>query len=232
MKHVGIIGGIGPEATMDYYRAIIAGVQQVKHSTAVLPEISIRSIDMYRMFSMLDREDYPAVEAYLGDAAEDLRHGGADFGLMCGNTPHIVFDGIQRRTALPLLSIVTSALQEAQRRGLLRLGLLGTKFTMHHDFFTSAFQAAGIAMVTPEAADQELIHARIVDELEQGIVRDETRTLLLGIVSRMVAEHGLDGIVLGCTELPLILSPENMPVATLDIADIHIRAIVARILAD
>ncbi|MDN5978710.1 aspartate/glutamate racemase family protein [Bifidobacterium mongoliense] len=150
MKHVGIIGGIGPEATMDYYRAIIAGVQQVKHSTAVLPEISIRSIDMYRMFSMLDREDYPAVEAYLGDAAEDLRHGGADFGLMCGNTPHIVFDGIQRRTALPLLSIVTSALQEAQRRGLHRLGLLGTKFTMHHDFFTSAFQAAGIAMVTPE----------------------------------------------------------------------------------
>lgn len=232
MKRIGIIGGLGPEATIAYYRSIIDGVQQSLGSRQVLPEISIVSVDMYRMFSMLDTEDYESVETYLANAADELQASGAGFGLMCGNTPHIVFDGIQRRTKLPLLSMVSTALHEAQHQGLHRLGLLGTKFTMQHDFFTTPFAQAGIEMHVPNPNDQEIIHQKIVNELENGIVRAETKATLLEIISRMIDAYALDGIVFGCTELPLILKPEDLSVSTLDIAAIHIQAAVDVILGD
>lgn len=229
MKKLGIIGGIGPEATMSYYDDIIRGYQQQVDSVQSLPEIVINSINMYRMFSMLEREDYAAVASYLAEAVRQLQRAGADFALMCGNTPHIVFDRIQEQVDIPLLSIVTPTLETARSQGLNSLGLLGTKFTMQHGFFATPLREAGIRVVTPSTDEQNFIHRKIVDELENGIVLEQTKLEMIRLITTMIGRNHLDGIILGCTELPLLLHSEDVPIAVLDIAALHIRRAIAEI---
>lgn len=231
MKKLGIIGGIGPEATMSYYSEIIAGYQHRMGSLETLPEIVINSINMYHMFSLLEVQDYAAVATYLADAARELQQAGADFGLMCGNTPHIVFQRIQEQVDLPLLSIITPSLKAAQDKGLRRLGLLGTKFTMQHDFFTVSFIRTGIDIITPSPEDQTYIHRKIVEELENGIVLEQTRQEMIRLITTMIHSNHLDGIILGCTELPLLLQNTDIPVEILDIAKLHIQQAVEDICA-
>lgn len=222
MKKMGIIGGIGPEATINYYLAAIKRTQKSLGTTKQLPEIVINSINMYHMFDLLEQKDYPAVVAYLVKAANELQAAGADFGLMCGNTPHIVFDQVQQQTSLPLLSIVITALKQAQSLQLKRVALLGTKFTMQNTFFSQPFIDAGIKLVLPDSAEQTWLHQKIVDELENGVVKRETKQQLLHMTQHLIEQHQLDGLILGCTELPLILHPLDFSVAVLDIAKLHI----------
>ncbi|MFD0896857.1 aspartate/glutamate racemase family protein [Loigolactobacillus binensis] len=164
MQKVGIIGGLGPEATMMYYHDIIQQFQQQYGSQTTLPELVINSVNMYQMFTWLEKEDYTAVANYLSRAAQQLAAAGADFVVMCGITPHIVFDQIQQ--PVPMLSMVTASCAQAQQLGLKKLGLLGTEFTMQHAFFKQAFRAAGIEVVTPNLQQQQFIHHKIVTELE------------------------------------------------------------------
>jgi aspartate racemase len=229
MKKLGIIGGIGPETTMSYYDDIIRGYQQQVDSVQRLPKIVINSINMYRMFSMLEREDYDGVASYLAEAVRQLQRAGADFALMCGNTPHIVFDRIQEQVDIPLLSIVSPTLEAARSQGLNSLGLLGTKFTMQQDFFAAPLREAGIRVATPSAEEQNFIHRKIVDELENGIVLEQTKQEMIRLISSMIGRNNLDGIILGCTELPLLLHAEDVPIAVLDIAALHIRQAIAEI---
>ncbi len=130
MQKLGIIGGIGPEATMNYYSAIIKQYQEWIGTDKELPRITIESINMYHIFRLLDAQQYDKVAGYVGAAANNLLKAGCDFGLMCGNTPYLLFDQIQACTDLPLLSIVETAVAAAQQLHLQRLALLGTKFTM------------------------------------------------------------------------------------------------------
>ena len=118
MKKLGIIGGLGPEATVNYYMDIIAGVQKALGNDEILPPITIESVDMYYMFTLLSAGKYEDTASYLAEAAENLRKAGCDFGLMCGNTAHIVFDEVQARTSLPLMSMVETALEEAKKQKL------------------------------------------------------------------------------------------------------------------
>jgi aspartate racemase len=229
MKKLGIIGGIGPEATMSYYDNIIKGYQQRVDSLQTLPEIVINSINMYHMFSMLEREEYDGVASYLVEAVRNLQRAGADFALMCGNTPHIVFNEIQEQVDIPLLSIVSPTLEAARSQGLTTLGLLGTKFTMQHDFFAAPLRESGIRVVTPSADEQNFIHQTIVDELGNGIVLKQTKQEMIRLISAMIDRNHLDGIILGCTELPLLLHANDLPLAVLDIAELHIRQAIAEI---
>ncbi|EHN59018.1 aspartate/glutamate racemase family protein [Oenococcus kitaharae] len=226
MKKLGIIGGIGPEATVNYYLDVIKGTQKTLGTNKQLPEIVINSINMYHMFDLLEQKDYLAVVAYLVKAVNELQAAGADFGLMCGNTPHIVFDQIQQQTSLPLLSIVTTALKRAQSSHLSRLALLGTKFTMQNTFFSQPFIDAGIKVVLPNPDEQTWLHQKIVDELENGVVKRETKQQLLKMTQRLIQQYQLDGLILGCTELPLILQPTDFSIAVLDIAKIHIETAI------
>ncbi|WP_311406894.1 aspartate/glutamate racemase family protein [Liquorilactobacillus uvarum] len=229
MTKLGIIGGLGPEATSDYYFSIIKQYQQKVGSNKRLPELTIESIDMYHMFSLLDQKKYDQVADYVAQAANNLQSAGANFGVMCGNTPHIVFNEIQNRTTLPLLSMVQTSLDKAKEKGLKNLGLLGTKFTMQNDFFKEPFEKSGIHVWFPSLTEQSIIHQKIVDELENGIVKQETKNILLKIITNMIDKYNLDGIVLGCTELPLILSQKELFVYVLDISQIHIEAIVKKL---
>ncbi|MBW4801369.1 aspartate/glutamate racemase family protein [Loigolactobacillus coryniformis] len=227
MQKVGIIGGLGPEATMMYYRAIISQFQQHQGNQTTLPELMINSVNMYQMFAWLEKEDYTAVANYLSQAAQQLAAAGADFVVMCGITPHIVFEQIQQ--PVPLLSMVTASCQHAQKLGLKKLGLLGTEFTMQHDFFKRAFRDAGIEVITPNSQQQQFIHHKIVTELENGIVKPATRQDFLAIIKQLQFEQQIDGVVLGCTELPLLLKTTDVALPLLDPAAIHIAAIVAQI---
>lgn len=226
MKKLGIIGGLGPEATVNYYMDIIAGVQKALGNDEILPPVTIESVDMYYMFTLLSTGKYEDTASYLAEAAENLRKAGCDFGLMCGNTAHIVFDEVQARTSLPLMSMVETALEEAKKQKLRKLALLGTKFTMEHDFFQKPFRKAGIEVFIPNKDEINWIHEHLINELEKGIIKKETHDGLVSIVKRMEEQDHVDGVVLGCTELPLILKPEDFRIATLDLSKIHIAAAV------
>lgn len=232
MKKVGIIGGIGPEATVMYYQAIVREFQKRVGSRTKLPELAIDSIDMYKMFDFLEAGNTDAVVDYIATAVNGLAKAGADFVAMCGNTPHIVFDEISANATVPMLSIVETASERSTELGLKNLGLLGTTFTMRNNFFATVLKRRGIQVSVPNEQQQEIIHHRIVTELENGIVRQETKDLLIKIVNSMRQEQGIDGVVLGCTELPLALNQSDFNISVLDIAQIHIDRIVDTILEE
>lgn len=225
MKKLGLIGGIGPESTVLYYTYIVYGVQERMGGRA-FPPVTIESLDVYRVLDLCARRDFDTLVDYLGQGLDALAAAGADVAALSANTPHIVFDRLTARSPLPLISIVEAALAEARRRGLQRVGLLGTLFTMREDFFAEPFEQADIAVVRPTSGEQQLIQARIADELELGIVRPETVAELRAIITRLKREVGIDAVVLGCTELSLALSDENTPVPCLDTVDCHVKALV------
>lgn len=142
------------------------------------------------------------------------------------NTPHIVFDKVSSRSPIPMLSIIEETRKNAQKRGLKKLGLLGTRFTMESDFFKKPFGDNGMAVVVPEKEEQELIHHRLFSEIELGIIKDSTRNELLSIVKKMIDRHSIDALILGCTELPLILNKDEFAIPFLNTTAIHAESIV------
>ena len=230
MKTLGIVGGIGPESTVEYYRFILDGCR--RHSAdAPAPHILIDSLDVKRAIAMLDASDLDGIANYLAESVARLARAGAELALMAANTAHLVFDQVQQRSPIPLLSIVHTARDEATRRGLARLALLGTGFTMRARFYPDAFARAGLALVTPSETEVEFIHGKYVGELLENRFLPATRDALLAIVDRMRAEDGIDGVVLAGTELPLLLrgaEPPGLPF--LDTTTIHVERAVSELL--
>jgi aspartate racemase len=226
MKRIGLVGGIGPESTLDYYRRLIAAF--ARRPGAPAPEIVIFSARMQELLDLMEARDWDGVTAWLLARIEALRAAGADLAAITANTPHVVFDRVQARSPLPLLSIVEAARREAERLKVKRAGLLGTRFTMQSDFYARAFAAGGVEIVVPSADEQDLIHRRLMTEIELGVFKDSTRGELLAIAKRLVDTQGADAIVLGCTELPLILDRSEHGVPFLDTTAIHVAEIVRR----
>jgi aspartate racemase len=231
MKTVGVIGGIGPESTIDYYRSLLAAYKK-RRADGSAASIVINSIDMYKMLGMFQRGDPTAVAGYLSGEVQKLAGAGADFGLIAANTPHMVFDEIQNRSPIPPIGIVQATCAEAKARGLKRLGLFGTTFTMRGRFYPDVFSREGIALCIPDIAQQEYIHDKYLNELGNGIFLPETRERLLAIVDNLGEREKIDGVSLGGTELPLILrDPEHHGIPFLDTTQIHVQAAVSRLLA-
>lgn len=228
MKKLGMIGGTGPEATVDYYQSIIAKYQEKTEDPESLPEFLIHSINMYKIFELLENNQTEELTDYLAEAVGVLEKGGAEFAVLTANTAHIVFEAVQQRTKIPLISIVEESVQAADDMKLGKVGLLGTKFTMENDFFQQVFNGRQKEIVVP--TQQEFIHQKIVDELEKGVAKDDTKEAFLKIVSRMVEEDGIEGVILGCTELPMLIKPEDSAIPQLNTTEIHVEAIVAAIL--
>lgn len=230
MKKLGLVGGIGPEATHLYYRGIIEGVGKVA-GAEVLPRLCIDSLSAFEVFRFCEAERYDDLCDYLLGAVRNLAAAGAEVGALTGNTPHIVFDELAKQSPIPLESAVLATSGAAEMRGVQRVGLLGTKFIMVHDFFRRPFETAGIGVVVPGAEQIEFIQDRIAGELEHGVVTEETRAGLVAIIEEMVSEQGIEQVILGCTELPLILNDAVSPVPCLDTAEIHIETLVAAVTA-
>ena len=231
MKTVGIIGGIAPESTIEYYRLIIA-LYRERIPDGSYPQIMINSIDMKRMLDLLGANDLAGVTEFVLEELRKLTQAGAGLGFLASNTPHIVFDEIQRQSPLPLVSIVEATCAAAKALGLKKVGLLGTRFTMQGQFYPKVFSKQGIALIVPETDEQEYIHDKYMSDLVNGIFLDETRERLLTIVDRLKERAGIQGVILGGTELPLILRDVgDRGIPFLDTTRIHAERVVAQMLA-
>ncbi|MFL5607390.1 MAG: aspartate/glutamate racemase family protein [Gemmatimonadaceae bacterium] len=227
MTSVGLVGGLGPESTIDYYRRILEVWARDDPSTA--PSVVIDSLDVQRALRLVDT-DRPALIEYLLTSLRRLAGARVDFAAMTANTPHIVFDELASRSPVPLVSIVEVCAQEARRRGLRRLALLGTRFTMEAPFYAEVCGRYGIAVVSPNEAERIWLHDRYVGQLLQGEFRDDTRQRIIALVGRLRDEEGIDGVILGGTELPLLLpAPVIADVPALDTTGLHVDAIVRRL---
>lgn len=224
---VGIVGGLGPESTIDYYRRILELWHREDPSTA--PSIVIDSLDVGVALRLVEK-DRPALIEYLAASLRRLAAAGVSFIAMTANTPHIVFDDLAERSPVPLLSIVEVCAEEARRRGLRHLLLLGTRFTMEASFYPTAFARHQLEVTVPGEAERRWIHERYIGELLEGVFRAETREEFITLVERMRDEHAIDGVILGGTELPLLLpAAEIAGVPALDTTALHVAAIVRRL---
>lgn len=227
MQALGIIGGIGPEATIDYYKSLIA-THREQNPDADPPSIIINSINMKKAVDLIRANRLTELANYFVDEIRTLANAGADFGLLAANTPHIVFDEIVRESPLPLISIVEATRDEARRQGFSRVGLLGTRFTMKARFYPEVFARENIQIVVPSDPDQDFVHEKYFRELVNGIFLDDTRNELIAIVGRMRKRDEIEAVILGGTELPLILRGAEVGLPMLDTTQIHVRAALTR----
>lgn len=229
MRTAGMIGGLGPESTIDYYRSIIARYR-ARSSDVGSPHILISSLDVDKGIAMLDAGRLDELADYLAAGLEPLVRGGADFGFIAANTPHLVFDELQRRSAIPLLSIVRATADRAKALGLKKAGLFGTRFTMRANFYPEEFERAGIELVRPQHSEQHFIHFKYIGELLKNQFLPQSREDILRIAQRMRSEDGVEAIILAGTELPLLLRDSGGDIEFLDTTVIHVEAVVDELL--
>jgi aspartate racemase len=230
-KLIGIIGGIGPESTIDYYRLFVS-IYREHRPDGGYPPLLINSIDLARALKLVSSGDLDGLAGYMLEEIHRLARAGATHGLLSSNTPHIAFDRIESASPIPLISIVETACRAAVERKLKRVGLFGTRFTMQGGFYQKVFTREGIEIAIPGSDDQKFIHDTYLNELVNGIVRPETRARYIAIARRMKAEQGIEALILGGTELPLLLRGAiDIGVMLLDTAHLHVERAVAELLS-
>jgi aspartate racemase len=227
MKTIGIIGRIGPESTIEYYRTIIAAYAE-RIPDGSYPPIIINSIDLKKLLEFLTANEPAKMTEFLLNEIQRLARAGAECGLVAANSPHVVFEDVRRQSPIPLISIVEATCEAAKVLGLRKLGLFGTRYTMQGRFYSDVFSRDGIVIAVPDAQDQAYIHHIYFHELVKGTVLPETSERLLAIVDRLKEREGIKGLILGGTELSLILrDPMIRDIPALDTTRIHAMAIVA-----
>ena len=226
-----MIGGLGPESTIDYYRSILARYRELRPNHGY-PRVIINSLDVDKGIAMLDEGRLDDLVNYLMAGLRTLERAGADFAFMAANTPHLVFNELQGRSRIPLLSIVRATTDHARSLGLKKVGLFGTGFTMRANFYPEGFEREGIALIRPKQPEQELIHRAYIGELLKNQFLPATRTEIMRIALRMREEDGIEALVLAGTELPLLLRDSgNRDLPFLDTTLIHVEAIVKELVA-
>lgn len=231
MKNLGMIGGLGPESTLDYYQRIIA-LYRERTGNKHYPEFVVVSVDLRKGLDFMEANDLNGMTDYLLEGIDKLALAGADFGIISANTPHIVFDELAPKSPIPLISIVEATRAFAKMQNLKRLALLGTRYTMQANFYPKVFAREGIELLAPDLQDQDYIHDKYMNELVPGKFLADTRAGLLAIIDRMEATSDLDGVILAGTELPLILrDPTHNGIPFLDTTKIHVEAAVAHMLS-
>jgi aspartate racemase len=227
MSSVGLVGGLGPESTIDYYKRILEAWEKGHPRSA--PAIVIDSLDVQQAIRLVE-SDRAGLTEYLLASIRRLAGAGVDFVALTANTPHLVFDELAAGSPVPLLSIVEVCADEARRRALRRLLLLGTRFTMEAPFYPDVFARYGVEIVSPDDQTRTWVHERYLGELLNGEFRDDTRHRFVALVGRLRDGHAIDGVILGGTELPLLLPESTIGgLPALDTTALHVAAIVARL---
>jgi len=218
-KKIGIIGGLSPESTVSYYLHITRSYVE-RFGDHGYPEIIIYSVNLERYHSWRSADRWDLVADNLVTAARRLQKAGADFGLIATNTMHKVFDAVQAAVDLPLIHIIDATAVKARELGLQKLGLLGTRYTMRDGFYHDRIAQNGLTLQIPSPEDQAVVHRIIIEELIQGrllaVSQAEYRRIIEDLIGR-----GAEGIILGCTEIPLLVKQPDSPVPLLDTAVIH-----------
>ncbi len=225
-KTIGMIGGIAPASTVDYYNRLISRFQE-RTGQREYPSIIINSINMTHMMELITNDHLDELVDYLSEEIFALEKAGAKVIFMASNTPHLVFEPLAQRVKTKMVSIVDSTIAYAQTKGHNRLGLFGTLSTMEGDFFQDGFEASGMEIITPMSDERKYIHKVYMEELVRGRFLPETKSRLLSIAARMYNEGQIDSLILGGTELPLILKSSDMEdIEMLNTTKIHVERIL------
>lgn len=224
MKRIGIVGGLGPESTIDMYRIITRTYLEKTHGQ--YPEVIIYCLNLKNFPCLGLSTGLHDIAEWLLKAVHALQSAGADFALIAANTPHIVFNRIEKLVSIPLLSIVETTCQVAKEKGIKRTGLLGTLTTMNASYYQEVFTRSNIEIVVPNDAEKEYIHDKLVTELVNNQIVEQTRQDFLAIIKRMIDEESIDGLILGCTEIPLLLAQDEFGIPFLNTTMIHAKAAV------
>ena len=230
MKTLGLIGGMSWESTVPYYRQINQRVNQHLgglHSAKII----LYSVDFQQIEALQRSGDWPQAGRLLAEAAQALHRAGAEGLVLCTNTMHKIATAITAATPLPLLHIADATAQQIRQQGLRRIGLLGTRFTMEQDFYKARLAEQGIEVLIPDQAGRDLVHQVIYEELCLGQIKADSRLAYQRIIADLVAA-GAEGVILGCTEIGLLVQPEDAAVPLFDTTAIHARAAADWMLAD
>jgi len=225
VKTLGLIGGLTWHSTIDYYRLINQGVQERKggYSSAAMVMVSV---DFAPVQALQERGDWTELGRQLVRAARTLEGAGAEAIVNCANTMHQLAPDIEAAVRPPVLHIADAAARAVQGKGLTTVGLLGTRFTMEMDFYRTRLEKVhGLEVLVPDAPGRAIIHRIIYDELGRGIVREESRRAYVQIIEGLVG-RGAQGVILGCTEIPLLIKEKDSPVPVFDTTALHAAAAV------
>jgi aspartate racemase len=221
-KKIGILGGMSPESTVEYYQTITRTYVE-RFGDYGYPEIIIYSVSFQPYVDWPNQDRWDLVAQGLSEAAQKLEAAGADLIVIATNTMHLVFDRVQANVGVPMLSLLDAVGDAILARGIGTVGLLGTRFTMEKSFYQDALTRKGISVLVPDAQDREFVNAVIYDELVAGQVRAESRAGYVAIVEKL-AQRGAGGIVLGCTEIPLLIGEDDVGMPLFDTTVIHAEA--------
>ena len=225
MKKIGLVGGTGPESTLMYYKELNSRIDKLTGGKA-MPDIAIESVNFRRAWEYVTTADYEKLSDYLAEKVNSLYNGGAEIISLTAATMHIVMDELAAKTKAELISIPKIISDEVVSLGMKKVGLLGTIFTMEQDYMKKDLLDAGVEVYIPEKEDRELVAKRIYEEREVGVVKESTLQEFVDIINKMKKDNGIEAVILGCTELPLLLNSENTPLPCLDSVEIHIRKLI------
>jgi len=217
---------MGPESTVDYYKLLVDHFRTDKDSP--YPELTIDIIDLKPIIRFLEAGNLAGLAEYILPSIERLARAGCTFAALTSNTSHTVFPDLAARSPIPLISIVETAAEYGAGLKLSRPALLATTFTVKAGFYQNVFSRHGMTIVTPSASEQAYLHQKYMDELVFGVVRDDTRAAFVRMANRLAAEEGADGLILGGTEIPLLLrDAKEIEIPIIDTAVVHVERLVA-----
>lgn len=219
MKTIGLLGGMSWESTLEYYRLLNESIKNKlkgSHSAKCL----MYSFDYFDLESLLNRDNWKEITAQLVEQGKNLKKAGADFILICANTMHIVADDVEKEVGLEVLHIAKTTKIEIMKHKIKKVGLLGTKFTMESDMYPKIMKIDNIEIIVPSADEQALIHQVIYNELILGIFSNESKKKFLDIISRLESK-GAEGVILGCTEIPLLIKQSDVNIPIFNTMEIH-----------
>ena len=226
MIKVGLIGGIGPESTIKYYQLVIKKFREITDGVEY-PELCLVSIDMDRMLKYISENDKKGFIDFMRNRIDILIKSGVSKVFICSNTPHVYFDELQSQVEIEMISIVDETLNHISSLGLKKCGLLGTKFTMSKGFYSSKGMSKGIEIIIPNEIEQDLIHSVYMNELVFNINNRDSKMKLIEIISRLIEEEGIEGLILGGTELSLMFDQTDFDtIKILDTCLIHVDSII------
>ena len=230
MRRVGLIGGMSWESSAEYYRLLNVGVR-ARLGGLASAECLLLSLDFAEIEAMQSKGRWEDAGRRLADAARSLEAGGADLVLICTNTMHKVADLVASAVSVPLLHLGDTTADAVRRAGLSTVGLLGTAFTMEQEFYRERLASHGLRVLVPDAEDRALVHRVIYQELCLGVVRPESRAAYVAVVERLAAA-GAEGVVLGCTEIELLLGQDDVEVPVFPTTRLHVEAALDAAMAD
>jgi len=219
MKKIGLIGGMSWESTLLYYKLLNEKVKALRggfHSANCV----IESVDFAEIAALQAKDDWLALDALMISRAEALTRSGAEMILICANTMHLSVPAIAQCTSVPVLHIAEVTADKIKSSGLKKVALLGTKFTMEKDFFRNILEEKGIAVVVPDASGRNQVHDIIYKELVKGIITEESKKVYVSIIEKLI-NQGAEGVILGCTEIPLLIKPGDIDIPLFNTTKIH-----------